>query len=64
MKVQVWVELRGEETLEQFRMFGGNESVADVFANDGSVLAFDQSVVGGSVGARLGELDQQLVQHL
>jgi hypothetical protein len=32
-------------------------------AHHRSILAFHQRVVGGPVGSRLGELDQQLVQH-
>ncbi len=43
-------------------MLGANESIAHMFADDGSVLAFLQCVVGGAVGAALGEFDAQFLQ--
>ena len=63
VKVQIGIELRGEEPLEFVGMFGTDESVANMLAHHGSVLALHQRVVGRTVGARLGELDQQFVQQ-
>ena len=54
--VQVWIEVCRVELLQRFGMFAGDRAIADLFAHHRPVLALYQSVVGGTVSARFGEL--------
>ena len=45
-------------------MFGSNVTVADMLANDRSILAFHQRIVLRPIGSALGELDQQSLEQL
>ena len=64
MEVQIRVEVGHVELLQSFGMLAGNRAITDLLADHSSVLSLHQSIVGGSVGPRLGELDQQLFQQL
>ena len=62
----VEVEVRVEEVLAE-RIHGAGEALADVgvaevFADDCAILAFDQGIVVGMARPRAGEFDAQLVQ--
>ena len=53
MKVQMPVEVHRIELLQPFGMLAGSVTVAHVFADDGPVLAFHQSIVLAAVGRLL-----------
>jgi len=62
MKVEVRVEVLAMKSVNSFGMLRADVTEADVFADDGRVLVFHQSVVSGTMRARLGLFDHKLVQ--
>ena len=59
VKIQIGIEVSGVELLNGLRMHGGDCAVSHLFSYRGSILAFNQRIVGSPVGARLGELFHQ-----
>ena len=62
MKIEVRVEVFAMKLVDSFCMLHADVTEADVFADDGRVLGFHQSVVSGTMRARLGLFDHKLVQ--
>ena len=57
MKVQIRIEVRRVELLQQLGAIRGNVAVADMFADDSPVFAFHEGIVLTAAGARTSELD-------
>src|SRR5665213_1185755 len=64
MKIHVRVQVRGVELVNGFGVLAADVAVANVLADDRSVLAFYQRVVLGPIGAAFGEFDQQTFEQL
>ena len=62
MKVEIRVEISDIEILNAGGVLAGDMAVPHVLADDGSVLAFHQRIVGRVQRPRLGEFDCQLLQ--
>ena len=63
MVVEVGRELIEQKRADDSGVTAGDMAVAQVLAHDRTVLAFDQGIVVGAPGARLGELDAQLFEQ-
>ena len=63
MVVEIRIEVGSVELLHALGVGGGDVAVAHVFADDGAVLGFDQSVIVAVAGTAFGLFDQQLVQQ-
>ena len=49
--------MRREELLKGFGVLGSDRTMADVLADDRSILPFHQGVIGGPIGSGFCELD-------
>jgi hypothetical protein len=63
MEVDVRVQVLPVKLIHRLGVLRVDVAIADVLANDGSVLGFHQPVVAGMVRPGLGLFDQQLLQQ-
>jgi hypothetical protein len=63
MIVEIGIEVGGVELLQAPGVAGRDVAVAHMFADDGAIFGFGQSVVVAVPGTALGLLDQQFVQQ-
>jgi len=62
MVVEIGIEVGGVELLHAPGVAGRDIAVAHVFADDGAILGFGQSVVVAVPGTAFGLFDEQFVQ--
>jgi hypothetical protein len=60
MVVEIGIEVGGVELLQAPGVPGRDIAVAHVFADDGAILGFGQSIVVAVPGAAFGLFDEQL----